>query len=127
MENKLIEDVKVSSKVFASKKFKSIPKRENVPYIESNATIDASEKHLSILLINKHFTDPLKINLEIKGFNPEGKGTLLELTSNSPFDYNTIEKREKIRIKSKILDQVSTKMTVELSAHSVSVLKLNRI
>jgi alpha-N-arabinofuranosidase len=126
MYNNLIEDVKVECKTFENKKFGSIPEYNNVPYIECNANTNNEENKLSLMIINKHFSENLKITLEINGFTPNEKGTIIELTSTSPFDYNTLENRNNIQIKEKIIKNVKTNMNLELQAHSVIVLKLTK-
>jgi len=111
---------------FDSIRYGRIPKSENVPYIECNATINDKRDRLSIMIINKHFTDNLSLNLEIKNFNPSQKGDIIELNSQSPFDYNTIENRNKIQIQEKDIVSINSNMTIELTAHSVTVLKLTK-
>jgi alpha-L-arabinofuranosidase len=76
------------------------------------------------MIINKHFSENLKLDLEINGFTPYEKGKMVELTSDSPFDYNTIVNRNKIQIIEKDINIIKTNMTLELAAHSVIVLKL---
>ncbi|MHA1886041.1 MAG: alpha-L-arabinofuranosidase C-terminal domain-containing protein [Promethearchaeota archaeon] len=126
MYNNLIEDVKVECKTFENRKYGSIPEYNNVPYIECNANINNEEDNLSLMIINKHFSENLKTTLEISGFTPYEKGTVIELTSTSPFDYNTLENRNNIQIKKKILKNVKTNMNLELQAHSVIVVKLTK-
>ena len=124
MNSYFIENVNVECETFNNKKYESISEKEDVPYIECNANINETENQLSIMMINKHFTDKLKLNLEIKGFNPNKNGKFIELTSEGPFDYNTIENRNKITIKEKEINDVKPIMTLELPAHSISILAL---
>jgi alpha-N-arabinofuranosidase len=125
MYQNLIEDVRFNCNTFESPKFGRIPKRENVPYIECNATINNDGNGLSIAIINKHFTDNIEIELNIDGFRPKEQGKLMELNSNSPFDYNTIENRNKIKIVEKQINFKSN-MILNLSAHSLIILKLSK-
>jgi alpha-N-arabinofuranosidase len=122
----ILEDVQVECETFNTLKFGRIPKMENVPYIDCNANINDESNELSIILLNKHFTDKLNIILEVKGFIPSKKGTIVELSSESPFDYNTVENRDKIRIIEKDIENVKPKMAIELAAHSVTILKLTK-
>ncbi|MFW9899080.1 MAG: alpha-L-arabinofuranosidase C-terminal domain-containing protein [Candidatus Thorarchaeota archaeon] len=124
--NNLIEDVNVKCEIFDSMKFGRIPKTTNVSYIDCNATINDEGDKLSILIINKHFTEKLKALLEINGFVPKEQGVIVELKSQSPFDYNTIENRNKIKLEQKKLEGIKPKMMLELPAHSVTVIKLNK-
>ena len=126
MCNNLLENVQVECKSFNSLKFGRIPKMENVPYIDCNANLNDDGSRLSIILVNKHFTDNLNVNIEVKGFIPSNKGALVELSSESPFDYNTVENRDKIQIIEKDIENVEPNMTIELAAHSVTILKLTK-
>ncbi|MFX0072885.1 MAG: alpha-L-arabinofuranosidase C-terminal domain-containing protein, partial [Candidatus Hermodarchaeota archaeon] len=126
MHDNLIKDISVNCPIFNSNKFGAIPKYENVPIIACNATIDNSSEHLSIMLVNKHFNDNLKINLEIKEFLPKNNGSIIKLTSNSPFDYNTIENRNKIKIIENKIDNIEPNITIDLDPHSITILKLSK-
>ena len=124
MNDNLLEDVQVECGTFDTVKFGRIPKMENVPYIDCNANVNDDSSRLSIMIINKHFTDKMKVNLGVKGFIPREKGAIVELSSESPFDYNTVENRDKIQIIEKDIENIKSKMTIELPAHSVTILKL---
>jgi alpha-N-arabinofuranosidase len=124
--NKLIEDVEVYCGTFNSKSFGGIPKRKNTPYISCNATINGQEDEISLILVNKHYTDKLIVSLDLKGFNPHETGMVIELASESPFDYNTQKSRTKIQYKEKEISHVSTSMELELQPHSLTILKLTK-
>lgn len=124
--NKIITGLDIECETFDSNKFGCIPKTNNVPYIECNATINNEGDKLSIMLINKHFTDDLNVELEINRFVPKEQGNIIELNSQSPFDYNTIENRNKIKLKQKKIGNIKPKMMIKLPEHSVIVLKLNK-
>jgi len=124
MHINFLEDVKIDCEAFDTVKYGRIPKMENVPYLDCNVNINDDGNRLSIMMVNKHLTDKLKVNLEIKGFIPDEKGIIMELNSESPFDYNKIENRNKIRIIEKHIDDMKPNMNIELAAHSVTVLKL---
>ncbi len=126
MNNNLIERVKVDCETFDSRKFGRIPEMENVHYIDCNANINDDGDKLSIMLVNKHFIDNLKVNLEIQGFTPQNIGKIVKLTSKSPFDYNTIENRNKIQILEDDLDGLKPSMTIGLDPHSITILKLTK-
>ena len=124
--NNFIEGMSVECETFTTKKFGQIPNRNNIPYIECNATINDKADELSIAIINKHFTNDLEINLEIRGFSPKEKGILIKLNGESPFDYNTIENRNKIQIKTEEINSISSNMTIKLDAHSFTIVKLTK-
>ncbi|MFX1451583.1 MAG: alpha-L-arabinofuranosidase C-terminal domain-containing protein [Promethearchaeota archaeon] len=124
--NNLLENIKIKCETFDTRRYGRIPKSENVPYIDCNATINDKGDGLSIMIINKHFTDNLSLNLELKNFNPSQQGEIIELNSQSPFDYNTIENRNKIKLEHREIDECKSKMNLELPAHSVIILKLKK-
>lgn len=122
--NYLIEGIKVKSQTFNSQKFGRIPLYENVPYIDCNATINEEGNGVSIAIINKHFDSKLEVELDLNGFIPDEKGLKVELYSESPFDYNTIENRNKIKIKETKIEDLETEMKIQLKPHSFTILKL---
>jgi alpha-N-arabinofuranosidase len=124
MQSNYIEDVKIDCVTYDSKKYGRIPAKKDVPYIECCANINDVGDRLSIMLINKHINDSMKVNLEINGFNPLDKAKLVKLCSESPFDYNTIENRHKIQIVEKDFNHSSPKMKIVLAPHSITILKL---
>ncbi len=124
MQKNFIEDVVVDCLTYNSKKYGRIPARKSVPYIECCANINDDGNNLSIMLINKHFSSNLSVILEINGFNPDKKGKIVTLLSESPFDYNTIENRNKIQIVEKVIGNIEPNMTLELVKHSITILKL---
>jgi len=126
MQNNYIEDVKVDCLTYDSKKYGRIPDRKQVPYIECCANIDNDGDNLSIMLINTHISNDIKVNLEIKGFLPQKIGKMISLRSDSPFDYNTIDHRNKIELTEEDINKLNSIISLELPAHSISVLKLTK-
>jgi len=124
--NNLVEDLKINSENFSNKRYASIPAMEGIPYIECNATTNDEGDKLSIMIINKHFDNNLKVGLEIKGFEPKKIGSKVELTSESPFDFNTIEDRTKIGPIESEFNNISKQMELEVKPHSIAILKLSR-
>ncbi len=124
--NLFIEDVKVKCDIFNTKRYFDIPKIQKIPFIDCSATSNLEEDKLSIVLVNKHFTDKLRIVIDMRGYKPNNNGSIIELFSDSPFDYNTIENRNKIKPIEKQIDNIQANMTVELPPHSITILKLNK-
>jgi len=121
--NNLIEGVKVKCGIFSNKKYGRIRKYDGTPFISCNATINDADDELSIIMVNKHFIDKLKIDLELKGFNSKGTPIRFILNSESPFDYNTISNRKRIQIQEEPISNLSE---IELPAHSLSILKIKK-
>ncbi|MBL4621723.1 MAG: hypothetical protein JKY89_04920 [Immundisolibacteraceae bacterium] len=51
-----------------------------VPYLEVITSLSKSGDSLHVLVINKHFDEPIYSNLAIDGFTPSGKGVQWQLT-----------------------------------------------
>lgn len=125
-QKNLITGTEVKCENYKSKKYARIKKSLSTPYIECNATINDEEDKLSLIIVNKHFNQNLNMNLDITGFNPADKGVIIELNSYNPFDYNTEKERNKIHPIEKPLENVAPKMTIELPAHSINIIKLSK-
>ncbi len=124
--NYLIEDVKVECNTFKSEKYGHILEKIDSPYISCNATINDEGNRLAIIIVNKHFSDKLRVFLELEGFIPNEKGNLIKLHSNTPFDYNTIQNRNKIQITETEIIGNNSIIELELGAHSLTILKLSK-
>ncbi|MHA2268366.1 MAG: hypothetical protein ACXAB8_11255 [Promethearchaeota archaeon] len=68
----------------------------------------------------------MSVDLELNGFIPTEEGIEVVLSSDSPFDYNTIEDRNKIEIKESKIDSFSPNMVITLQPHSLTILKLKK-
>ena len=75
-------------------------------------------------MINKHFSEPQEVNINLKGFIPQKQGIKLELNSASPFNYNTEDNRNRITVEESKLEAVQSTMDVVLPPHSVTIFKL---
>ena len=60
-----------------------------IPYIEILASVDSDRDRLTLLVINKHPTDDLKVEIEINGFRPDPEGSATVLTARTLNSYNT--------------------------------------
>ncbi len=124
-QRNLIEGLVVDCGTFKSKKYGQIRESLNTPLIECNVTINDEGNALSIVIINKHLEQSIDIDLEITGFSPIKTGQLIRLNSDSPFDYNTLKDRNRIRPVETKIENLGPKLILELPAHSINILKLN--
>ena len=124
--NNLVEDINIECETFNSKKYGQIRKATDTPYLDANLTINDTNDKFSLMLLNRHFTDKLKVKLSIQGINLKSTGIKIELNSESPFDFNTIENRDKIQINEEKMDTIKSNMEIELPAHSFTILKINK-
>ncbi|MFX1490433.1 MAG: alpha-L-arabinofuranosidase C-terminal domain-containing protein [Promethearchaeota archaeon] len=122
----LVTNIEIESETFSSNKFGRIPKLENNLYIDCNVTINEIGNAISISLINKHFSDKLDVEIELTGFVPNDLGLRIELSGESPFDYNTIDNREKVAITKSNITDLKPKFKLELVPHSLTILKLKK-
>ncbi len=125
-QNNIIEGVKVECNTFNAEKWGQIKETNHVPYLTCNVTINDKGDILSVIIINKHFTEKINAKLILNNFNPKEQGSLVELNSESPFDYNTKEERNKIQIKENQITTVNSTLNLELKPHSLSILKLSK-
>ncbi|MFW9882408.1 MAG: alpha-L-arabinofuranosidase C-terminal domain-containing protein [Candidatus Thorarchaeota archaeon] len=126
MQDNYIDDINIECLTYDSKRYGRIPRRKEISLIECCANIDGKRDSISIMLINKHIRDKMKLNIEIIGFLPNKQGEVVELSKNSPFDYNTIENRNNIQIMEEPLQNANSRMGIELKPHSIKILKLTK-
>jgi len=117
----------INCDTYNSKKYGVLRKSENNPILRGNATIDKDGKNVSLIVINKHFSESQEVRINLKGFIPQKQGIKLELNSVGPFDYNTEDNRNRITIEETKINNVQSTMDVMLPAHSVTVFKLKSV
>jgi alpha-N-arabinofuranosidase len=122
-----LEKVEINCGTFNSKKYAQIKKTVNTPYIHCNATISESGNDLSLIIINTHFSQDLPVNIEILGSTKKiDHVETYQMYSVSPFDYNTIEMRDKIKIEHENLTKTfSLPFEMIIKAHSIIILDIH--
>ena len=123
----LVENVSVTSELFNVVGFGQIGNIQGTPLIECAVTRSEDGSRLSIMFVNKHISDDVVVQLQIKAFAFFRMGELVELTSHSPFDYNTKEDRTKIEIREVDISHVTPEMSLDLKPHSITILKLLKL
>ncbi|TFF89283.1 MAG: hypothetical protein EU549_01120 [Promethearchaeota archaeon] len=124
--NTLIEDITIECESFDSKKYGEIRKSFKNPYINCVCTIDESGTELALILLNRHFTDTLNVEIHLNGIEIKETGVKIELNSDSPFDYNTGKNRYKIQINEEKIRDIKSKKEYKLPAHSLTILKITK-
>ncbi len=122
-----IEDISVETGHFDAEEFGQIGKVTGCPLVECSATCSDDGSRISVMLINKHFSDRIKVSLSIKGSVLIREGFLVELTSTSPFDCNDLEERARVHIREQHLRNAGADMTLDLSPHSITILKFTNL
>ncbi len=73
----------VRSPTYNSRAAGSVAAVSNVPYLESVASLNAEGSRLYLLVINKHFTSPIRAAISLSGFVPKAGGTVRVLSAAS--------------------------------------------
>lgn len=123
----LLEDIEVKCASFPSRKYGQIDNpKEELPYISCNATINDDLSKLSVILVNCHYITDLNAEISLQGFKPKENCTKIVLNSESPFDYNTIQERNKIRIIEEKIHNTNNPLSTIVPAHSLIIHKFSR-
>ncbi len=125
--NNLIENISVESDQFDSESFGQIMKISGNPYVECTATCSDDGGNAALMLINKHINESVTVDLKIKAFMFFKNGKIIEYSSNSPFDYNTEENRERITVSEKDIGAINSEMSLILKPHSITILKMMKL
>jgi alpha-N-arabinofuranosidase len=123
----LVDNILVETDLFNSGNYGQISAISGNPMVECSATTSDDGSMVSLMLINKHFSDSLTVNLRIRGLIFFRVGKIVELSGASPFTFNTPEDREAVRIREHDIDDVNAEMTLTLKPHSITVLKLTKL
>jgi alpha-N-arabinofuranosidase len=108
----------VQSPAFSSKSFK------DVPYLDVSATLDNTQKTLSVAVVNRHQTEPLHATVAVQNARPGRQARAFEINGASPETENTFSEPENVKISQKEVSGVGEKFDYTFPAHSVTLLKL---
>lgn len=123
----LIDDLSVESDKFDSDSYGQISKISGNPYVECTATCSDNGDKVALMLVNKHISKSLDVELRINAFLFFKAGKRVEYTSDSPFDYNTMKNRERVSIREKQINEINPDMTITLKPHSITILKMTKM
>ena len=123
----LVENILIETDQFNTEAFGQIGPISGSPYIEATATVSDDGNKVSLMMVNKHFSSPIDVDLSIKGFVFFRVGEVIELIGDSPFAYNTRENRDAVHVSEMAIDEVNAQMSISLKPHSVTILKLTKL
>ncbi len=123
----LVEELSVEADQFDSEQYGQISRIKGNPFVESSATVSADGNKFSIMMVNKHISETIPIEIKIKDFFFFKKGKVIEMTSASPFDYNTMESPDAVTIKERDISTIDAEMTIEVKPHSITIIKLLKL
>ena len=109
----------VESPSFSSKTF------ENVPYLDVSSTLDDAKRTLSVAVVNRHKTDPIRTTLAIRNGRPGREATAFEINGASPETENSFSEPQNVKITKKQVGEISDKVSYTFGAHSVTLIRLN--
>ncbi|MGQ9520937.1 MAG: alpha-L-arabinofuranosidase C-terminal domain-containing protein, partial [Candidatus Fervidibacter sp.] len=95
------------------------------PVVDASATLSDDGKTLHIALINRHPESDLTVQLNIQNFTPKPTVQMWRLWSEHFLDTNTFDEPEKVKPTEQTVP-LSDALTLKLSRHSVTVLRLER-
>jgi len=109
----------VESPTFSSKSFK------DVPYLDVSATVDNSRKLLSVAVVNRHQTEPIRTTLSVQNARVGKQAKSFEINGASPEIENSFSEPENVKIIQKDIGVAGERFDFEFPAHSVTLLKLS--
>ncbi|MHA1253111.1 MAG: alpha-L-arabinofuranosidase C-terminal domain-containing protein, partial [Candidatus Helarchaeota archaeon] len=121
-------NLEVECKDIISEDFANIPIIKR-PILDTSALISKDGKQLALFIINKHFTESIKIDIKIDSglnFSPKKEVHCKLLTHNNPFAINTRENPDEIKIAEFILNY-NDGLSYKSPAHSLTALIFNSI
>ncbi|MDQ2901026.1 MAG: hypothetical protein M3Y07_14700 [Acidobacteriota bacterium] len=72
------------SPTYDSKPVGMVDETGSVPYLSSVASLAEDRSRLYVLSVNRHFSSPMRVKLDLRGFEAKASGTLWTLTAPSP-------------------------------------------
>jgi alpha-L-arabinofuranosidase len=108
----------VESPTFSSKTFK------DVPYLDVSASMDDAHKVVSVAVVNRHESAPVKAALAIQNASLARGATAFEINGASADAENSFAHPENVRINQRSVTDVGEKFSYTFPAHSVTVLKM---
>jgi alpha-N-arabinofuranosidase len=108
----------VQSPTFSSKSY------ADVPYLDVSSTADDVKTTLSLAVVNRHKSDPIKTAINIENAQVNANAEVFEINGASVDAENSFAQPNNVRIDKK--DPVSVRGTFNYTfpAHSITVLKL---
>ena len=108
----------VESPSFSSQSYK------DVPYLDVSATLDNSRKAISVAVVNRHQTEPIRATVAIQNGRIGRPATSFEINGATPETENSFSEPDNVRISQKEVSGVGDKFDYVFPSHSVTLLKL---
>ncbi len=108
----------VESPMFSSKSYK------NVPHLDVSATLDNARKTISVAVVNRHETEPIRATVAIQNGRIGRPATSFEINGAAPETENSFSEPDNVRISRKDVSGAGDKFDYVFPAHSVTLLKL---
>jgi len=97
----------------------------DIPYLDASATASDDGRELAVVLINRHLSEPLDVNVAIEGAVRSPSDQRLRLLSaESPFARNDFAHPEALKMADRPVAMEGNRLRVELPPHSVGALLL---
>ncbi len=106
-----------SPATFFNERYGQVSSRPDNPLIDAACSISENRDRMALTVVNRSWSQPVRIGLEIQGSRIKGEGTLHILTHRDPHARNSFKDPEQVRMKSGPLDAGCSEL--EVPAHAV--------
>lgn len=117
----------VKSPKFSSQALGNISAHENVPYLDVAAARSRNGQRLTVVLVNRHPSRRMYLDLNLKGFGMMQATHGLLLSSKDALAYNTFENPKAVSVKElKMPDTPKIKFRLDLHQASIAMMVLRK-
>ena len=116
----------LSCETFSSARLGGIPAMGRVPVLDASATLSAEGRNLTLFVINRHISDEVAADIDVRGFTPAEK---VEIQCYSGPDVNAVNSYgddERVGLKSWSADAGDVLPRYRFPAHSATAIVLTR-
>jgi alpha-N-arabinofuranosidase len=98
--------------------------RDDVPYLDCAATYDEQDGRLNVALINRHRTQDMACQINIRGRRPQPHGRVFELGGESELAANDFDHSDNVVLVERTIDGLGERIAYTCPAHSITVLEM---
>jgi len=110
---------------YRSEPLGNIPRVDAVPFLDCSATRDETGRRLALVVVNRHYEQPLSAGIDIEDADRRWAVHAWELNGPGPHERNDLHNKERVGIHEKPGRIVSSSFTYTFPPHSASALVLS--
>lgn len=103
-----------------TRRMSQIPGYKAMPLVETLATRRTADGAVSLLIVNRHFDEPITADISFEDFTPAPAVNMNLLYGHSPFHGNTAEEPGRVEVSPRMAQAEDTGARIVLPPHSVS-------